>query len=53
MPVGQKLPNGFGVFDVYGDVCGWWFDLYSEDNYSVSPVDNPHGPSFGSFRMLR
>jgi len=36
--VGQKIPNRFGLFDVYGNVAEWVADCYHED-YSKAPVD--------------
>jgi len=42
-PVGQKLSNGFGLFDIYGNVIEWCHDWYAKDYYSTSPVDDPTG----------
>jgi len=51
MPVGQKLSNGFGVFDMYGNVGEWCSDWNGE--YSPSLADDPVGPSSGTHRVLR
>ena len=51
--VGQKLPNGFGLFDICGNVNEWCLDRYSEDYYKTSSVDDPTGPSSGTLRVGR
>jgi len=38
-PVGKKLPNGFGLFDMVGVVRTWTQDAPSE--YSTDPVTDP------------
>jgi len=37
-PVGQKPANGFGLYDVAGDVWQWTEDCYAE-TYAKAPVD--------------
>jgi serine/threonine-protein kinase len=53
MPVGRKLPNSFGIFDMYGNAHEWCLDWFSFDYSSVSPEDDPEGPSLGSGRVVR
>ncbi len=44
-PVGQKRPNGFGLFDMHGNIREWCSDGYAADYYKQSPADDPPGPS--------
>jgi len=45
--------NGYGLYDVAGNVWEWCQDWYGENYYSSSPVKNPLGPDTGSMRVLR
>jgi formylglycine-generating enzyme required for sulfatase activity len=44
-PVGQKKPNRWGIYDLYGNVSEWCEDVFSITYYRESPADNPRGPS--------
>ena len=52
-PVGQKEPNGWGVYDMLGNVAEWVQDWYGPDYYAASPAANPPGPESGSYRVFR
>jgi formylglycine-generating enzyme required for sulfatase activity len=43
-PVGQKKPNPWGFYDIYGNVCERIADKYHKAYYSESPAKDPTGP---------
>ena len=43
-PVASFAPNGYGLFDLAGNVWEWCQDWYMPDYYAGSPAHNPPGP---------
>ena len=51
--VGQKRANGFGLFDMLGNVWQWVNDWWDGSYYQNSPPQDPTGPQSGTERLLR
>lgn len=53
LPVGQKKPNPWGLYDVYGNADEWTQDWFGKTYYEESPETDPPGASSGIYRVLR
>jgi len=51
--VGTFKPNGYGLFDMAGNVWEWCADRFDENYYRKSPDRNPQGPLWGKERTVR
>ena len=53
MAVGSFAPNGYGLYDMTGNVMEWTNDWYDGNYYPFMPKQNPKGPETGRYRSVR
>ncbi len=51
-PVGSFAPNGYGLYDMTGNVWEWCWDRHAAGGYYVAGTD-PRGPDTGLHRVIR
>lgn len=53
-PVGNYAANGYGLYDMAGNVAEWVNDFFNATYYSTSPTNDPQGPAGPlEYRVIR
>ena len=52
-PAGSFAANGYGLYDMAGNVWEWCWDWYAANDYATSASRDPVGAAAGTCRLLR
>lgn len=52
-PVRRKKPNGWGLYDMHGNLAEWCHDYYAETYGPEHEGHDPRGPASGEMRVVR
>ncbi len=52
-PAKSFRANGYGLYNVSGNVWEWCFDRFSPDFHVEGPRENPRGPETGESRLMK